>query len=176
MENFWNEQTYKWSFIVFGTIFILFLQTCIKDKRTKNWQTKTLSKSFPFVFNMSKIDLPEELLEGDEKLTASIDFSFVPNSFSEKNVLKFIFLTNKRLLLVRFASFSRTNIVFRSIPFSEINSIKMVRVWGESCVQLELQSGEIYQIVLNKRLLSSECVQEYEMIMQFFQTNTKFIN
>ena len=113
----------------------------------------------------------------NEVVTARTDFFFYPKQpwLLEESYINGIFLTNKRIILIRFSPFRLKGIKYKIIFFSDIKSVEVVKSEGRitlwktaGLLRLNLKTGKIYQFILNCRLLSSECVNDYKKIIDFF--------
>ena len=117
-------------------------------------------------------------LEGDEEMIANVDFEWYPGSpiiLFEKYFFKIIYLTNKRVVLTRLPFLSYKEMRCRSIPFFEIEDVKVPKVFNMPYLRFILKTGEIYQIGPNKRLFSEKGIKEHDKLIEFFE-NKKYLN
>ncbi|MEK7849836.1 MAG: PH domain-containing protein [Candidatus Omnitrophota bacterium] len=162
-------------------LFVFALTRAIKPYANKNfnnlnnWEIRPIQNRRVGViknFFTQKLLSPDVVqFENDEQLAVYIDFSFYPPktlSF-EDWYFKVIYLTNKRIVFARFFLFSYSKLKFKSIPFSDIEGIKVNRIFKMSYIRISLKSGEIYQIALNFRLLSEERVCAYKKVLEILE-------
>jgi len=138
----------------------------------RNWVTQpcqNVSPGFKRFFTQTLLDPKVVKLEQDEGLLAHIDFAFYHFQFLEGFFNKVMYLTDKRLILVRL-SFFWNKMKCKSIPFSDIENVEIKWMIAWPYVRLYLKSGEIYQITPNLRLGSKKRMDDYKKIMEFLKT------
>ena len=137
----------------------------------KNWKIQSVGNLEIAKKHLRILDPQELKLEGDEEMIASVDFEWYPGSpviLFEKYFTKIIYLTNRRVVLSRF-SFLYKEMRCRSVTFSEIEDVKVSKVFNMPYLRFILKTGEIYQIGPNKRLFSEKGIKEHDKLIVFFE-------